>query len=71
MSRAGPVTILAADPHGPAETERRRAAAAAHGGRWLEGAGGGRSLAFADVIGALSFAKQIQRDDGEPIGGMA
>ena len=37
MSRAGPVTILAADPHGPAETERRRAAAAAHGGRWLEG----------------------------------
>ena len=69
MSRAGPVTILAANPHGPAETERRRAAAAAHGGRWLEGEEGGRSLAFDDVLGALSFAKQIQRDDGEPTGG--
>ena len=50
------------------ETERRRAAAAAHGGRWLEGEEGGRSLAFADGWPLSSFAKQMQRDDGEPTG---
>ncbi len=66
MSRAGPVTVLAADQLGSEELALRwQDAATADGGRLLESEAGELALVFPDVPAALSYAKRLQRGGGD------